>query len=298
MEEIRFWLAVIYRLRLFLIAIFYIVVFAFIKLKLLLYVAPFFALAAVAYALDRQREERGLDDFRGDWLFFRYGEQVGDHYFPIPVNPDWGGEQVRDFAHSLRVELAQRVRSRLHVRNVEVLDSLGVKDVGTGEGKAFLRLTVRSALGSLLTHFVHYAPFGQTITAHYFTYLRGTESLWELCKFIFVSPFTIWFWGPRWLMNQFSVTAAVSFFSGNSFDGIDVRTMHCLTNHVLACETEDILEKAGLLTEEIRKQIQIFQTNHYNNQYNDQSVKVLGSPNASVGSISQSVIAKAGKPAA
>ena len=298
MEEVRFWLAVLYRLRIYLIAIFYITAFAFLKLKLLLYVGPFFLLAGAAYVLDRQREERGLDHFRGDWLFFRYGEEVGSHYFPIPVDPDWGGEQVRDFAASVRVELARRVRLRLNARNVEVLDSLTVKDVGTGDGKVFMRLTVRSALGSLLTHFVHYAPFGQTITAHYFTFLRGTESVWELCKFIFISPFAIWSWGPRWLMNQFSVAVAVSSYSGNSFDGIDIRTIHCLTNDVLACATEQILEEAGLLTDEIRQQIQVFQTNHYNSQFNNQSVKVLGGSSVTMGNMSQSVLAKAGKPAA
>jgi hypothetical protein len=137
-----------------------------------------------------------------------------------------------------------------------------VKDNSTGEQKEFLRVCVRSRFGSMLTHFVHYASYGKTITTHYFTYVRGTHSDWDVVKFVLLSPFTIWFWGGSWLLNRYSVISHLSVYRASSFDGIDLVTMYCLTNRAVYEETESLLTEAGLITEEIR---QIIHGNIYNN---------------------------------
>jgi hypothetical protein len=179
--------------------------------------------------------------------------------------------------------LAQRIAARLPESLAQVLGTVVVKDRSTGEQKEFLRVCVRSRFGSLLTHFVHYASYGQTITAHYFTYVRGIHDDLDVVKFIVLSPFTIWSWGVPWLLNRYSIISHLSVYRASSFDGIDMRTMYCLTNKAVYEETEKLLTEAGLITEEIR---QVIYNNIYNN--NQQNISISNSPGASLGGVHHS----------
>jgi hypothetical protein len=107
-----------------------------------------------------------------------------------------------------------------------------------------------------------YASFGRTITAQYFTYVRGAHSDFDVMKFILLSPFTIWFWGGSWLLNRYSIIAQLSQFRVSSFEGIDLRTVYSLTNAVVFDETEKLLTEAGLITEAI---MSVIQQTVYNN---------------------------------
>ncbi|HKI06361.1 MAG TPA: hypothetical protein VKK31_30560 [Thermoanaerobaculia bacterium] len=234
--------------------------------------------AAMAYVKDKEREARGMDDFRGDWLFFRYGEQIHHAVISIPVKPDWEGAETLMFAETLRRNLARRLAGRLPPGSVEVLETLTVVDNEKAIKKDFLRMVARSTYGSMVTHFVHYAPFGQTISAHYFTYLRGSQSDWALMKFVLTSPFTIWLWGGPWLLNRHSILASLSHFHESSFDGIELATLYSLTHEVVYEETLEILDEFGLLTENVKQQI-IYQI--------QQKIEIKQSSGVSIGNVKQ-----------
>jgi hypothetical protein len=242
-----------------------------------LFLAIFFALAAMAYTKDKERETRGMDDFRGDRLFFRYGERVDHQVISIPVKPEWEGAETLMFAETLRRNLARRLAGRLPTGSVEIVETLTVADNEKNYKKDFLRMATRSSYGSMVTHFVHYAPFGQTVSAHYFTYLRGSHSEWDLAKFLLASPFTIWFWGGPWLLNRHSILSGLSHFHESSFDGIELQTLYALTHQVVYEETIAILDEFGLLTEDLKQVI-------YNIK---QKIEINKSSGVSIGSVTQ-----------
>jgi hypothetical protein len=284
MQYLRFAIQVVHRFKWIFIGLFYMALFATLQYRAFVLLVPFFILSALAYVFDKEREAQSMDDFSGGWLFFRYGEEVDRTALTIPVKPEWGIAETQASAEALRMTLAQRIASRLPEDSVQVLGNVVVTDRGTGEQKEFLRVRVCSRFGSMLTHFVHYAAFGRTITAHYFTYIRGTHNDWAMVKFVLASPFTIWFWGVPWLLNRYSVIADISWFRASSFDGIDLQTMYSLTNLVVYEETSKLLEEAGLLTEEIRQAI-------YNITYNKQNISVRSSPGMSFSGGNQSISA-------
>jgi hypothetical protein len=237
--------------------------------------------AVFAYIKDKEREAQGMDNFTGTRLFFRYGDEVHHISFSVPVKAEWSPEETTRFAARLREDLARRVGARIPPALAQA-DLLTIADQQSGEKKDFLRILVRSRFGSLLAHFVHYASYGQTVTAHYFTFVRGIQTDWAVARFVIESPFTIWFWGIPWLLNQYSIIAEISRFRTSSFDGIDLQTMYNLTRYVLLCETQEVLEEAGLLTEEVRQIIF--------NQFNStQSISVAGSSGVSFGNVNQNV---------
>ena len=274
---------VLRRLKWLFVACAYWMLFATLEAKALLVLVPCFVLSACAYMGDKAREAQSMDDFSGDRLFFRYGEQVDSTAIPIPIDQKWGFGETQSYAQTLRLSLAQRIAARLPENLVQVLGNVAVTDRGSGEQKAFLRVCVRSRFGSLLTHFVHCAHFGQTITMHFFTYVRGIHSDWDVVKFVLLSPFNIWSWGVPWLLNRYSIVSHLSVYRASSFDSIDLRTMFCLTNKVVYEELEALLTEAGLITEEIRQAIH---NNIYNN--NQQNINISHSSGVSLGGVRQS----------
>ena len=238
-------------------------------------------LAILAYRADKEREALGLDDFRDDWLFFRYGQQIDYTTIHIPVKAQWGFKETRISADTLSASLGQRIIARLPLESVQVMVRKAIADLQTGEQKEFIRISVRSMFGSSVTMFVHYAAFGQTITAHHFTFRRGTYGFWDLAKFVLASPFTIWFWGIPWLRNQHSIISRISDFRSSSFEVIDLQTMYGVAHRVVYEETADALQQVGLLTEEI-KQIINFNIQSVRNL---QSLAVMGSPNAVISGV-------------
>jgi len=235
----------------------------------------FIAVAGIAYVKDRQREELAMDDFKGSRLFFRYGELVYRTVISIPVRDEWSFQATQVSAQTLRATLAQHIAGRLPAESVQVIGDKVITDLQTGEQKKFIRVWVRSPFGSMVTFFVHYAVFGHTITAHYYTYLRGAHHTWDAVKFILASPLTIWFWLIPWLRNRYSITASSSHFRESSFDDIDILTMSCVTHRVVFGETEKMLEEANLLTEVIRQQIQSITNHNY--------IKISGSSSFNIG---------------
>jgi hypothetical protein len=211
--------------------------------------------ATFAYGRDKQRESLGLDDFSNNWLFFRYGEMIDYSTLTIPVKDHWGFKETEVSAQTLRTTLAERIAKRIPLENLHVMDRKLITDRHSGEQKEFTRILIKSKYGSSVTLFIHYAAFGQTITAHHFTHRRGTYDNWSVVRFVLASPFTIWFWGLGWLINKDSILAKISEFRGSSFDGIDITTMHAVAHRVLYEETYTLLEEADLLNEEIKQQI-------------------------------------------
>jgi hypothetical protein len=253
------------------------------RLLFVLLLSPI-ALTCFAQAQDLRRDEAGMDDFHGDWLFFRYGDLINWMTLSIPVQTDWSFKTTFDSAQASRAALAQRIAGRVPPEAVHVIDPKAVTDLESEETKHFTRVRVRSRFGSSVTFFIHYAVFGHTITSHYFTYRRGTYGTWDVVKFILASPLTIWFWGLPWLTNRYSIIAAISQFRDSSFDAIDLETMYKVTHRVIFEETEAILREAGLLTEEIAQVINY----QIANGGTLQNFQVVNSPNATVKDITQS----------
>lgn len=288
-DQLRMFIRILSGLKWILATIFYVAVIATFKIYGVLLLTLGLALVVYAYQVDKEREGSGKDDFSGGWLFFRYGEQVESSLLPIPAKPDWNKEETANFGRSLCESLAASLRVCLPPESVQVGDRL-ITDQETGEQKAFVRVLVRSRFGSTLTHFVHFAPFGRTITAHYFTYVRGPQNNWELFKFVFLSPLTIWLWGLPFLLNRYSILSEISKYRASSFDGIDLRTMHNLTHQVVLEETERLLSEAGLLTEEVKQHINyIKQTNYITNNQRFEGIQVSGSSSVSLGNVNQTI---------
>lgn len=282
MYDYRLVIATIKRFKWLLIALAYTLALEAYGLKALLLFLLLIGASLVAYNIDQEREKTGKDHFRGGWLFYRYGEDVETVYFHLPVKSDWEELKIAQFAKSLQDRLAVRLQERVPSDLVTVSSDLQITDLGTSEVKSFLRVLAKSRYGSTLTHFIHYAPFGRTLTAHYFTYLRGTYSDWEVVKFVIASPFTIWFWGLPWLLNQHSIMADISRFRSSSFDGVDIRTLYSMTKSILYEETEQLLKDVGLLTEEVQQIINI----HKHSQVNKFSIS--NSSNVTLSGVTQS----------
>jgi hypothetical protein len=284
--SLRIAIEIARRLKWFAIAVFYAAGFGVLEARFILVLLPFFLGAALAYSADRMREVAGKDDFRGGFLFYRYGEEITRLALSIPVKEEWDAAETERFAQSLQAELARRAAARLPAEAVQVTGDCGITDRSSGERKSFLRVLVRSRFGSMLTQFAHYASFGRTITAHYFSFIRGTHSDLSVVSFVLQSPFTIWFWGLPWLLNRYSIVAEISKFRKSSFDAIDLQTMYTLIHRVVLEETLQILDAAGLLTEEIKQIIHY----HIQNNNNVQNISV-SAPGTTIGAISQTVSA-------
>jgi hypothetical protein len=223
--------------------------------RLVLALLPLLLLSALAYYADQRREEHGFDDFRGDRLFFRYGELIYWAVISIPVSNQWSFEATTVSASTLRAALAQHIVQRLPPEATQVLANKLVTDLSTGQQKEFSRVRLYSTQGSSVTFIIHYAAFGHTITAQYFTYIRGAHRIWDAVKFIVAGPLTIWLWGIPWLLNRRSILADMSHFRRNSFDGIEVTTILEVAHRVIFEETKKLLEAAKLLTPALEQAI-------------------------------------------
>jgi hypothetical protein len=285
MYDFRLAIATIKRLKWLLIALAYLFAIEVYGVRAVLVFLLLIGLTAAAYRFDKEREAKGSDHFRSGRLFYRYGEEIERVYFSLPVKGEWEELKIDQFTRSTQERLAACIQKRVPSDLVAVEADLKISDLGTSEAKSFLRILARSKYGSTLTHFIHYAQFGRTLTTHYFTYLRGTVSDWDLVRFFIASPFTIWWWGVPWLLNQYSVMEGMSRFRESSFDGVDIRTLYSMTKTILYEETEQLLRDAGLLTEEVQQIINI----HKHNTVNRMSIN--NSANVNLSGVSQSASA-------
>lgn len=274
--------------KLFLIVFFYISLLTIFGLRAALPIALLMGLSLVAFIMDKEREELASDYFRGDLLFYRCGTNIDRFFFAIPVDRKWTTEEAFQFSHDLRARLATAIQKRLPDKLVQVTESLRIKDMSTQEEKVFLRVHARSKYGSKLWQFVHFAPFGNTITAHYFTYRRGSFSDWLEVEFLLTSPFTIWIWAIPWFLNRYSIVANLCRYRASSFDGIDFQTLYSMTNDVLLTETEVILHQEGLLTEEARQVL------HLHKHVQSQRINIRGAGSVMMGNVSQTTVQPAG----
>jgi hypothetical protein len=247
----------------------------------------FLAMVYITWKTDQRREERGEDDFRGRHLFYRYGEEIFSTAFPIPTNATWACEETSRFATSLRVNLANRIRKSLPEGAAQVLDPHSITNLDTQVKKDFIRVFARSERGSGLVHFIHYAPYGGSITAHYITYVRGHYNSRDIAKLILESPISFWFWILPWLANHYSLAVRISHLEDDPYDLIDLDTMYIMTQYVSLKATVAVLMEADLLTEEIRQIIVNNITNIKNK--NSQRFHISGGLVQSVGNVNQAV---------
>jgi len=242
----------------------------------------------LAYQKDIEREQAANDDFSGGGLFYRYGHEKASFSWPIPVPAESNSDGIEAFADSLRRKLADKLRQRLPSEAVHVLEPVSIRNSTNGASKQFVRIFSRSPIGSTIVHFFHLAPFGRTLTLRLNSFVRGSHTQLDVLKFAAAAPITIWAWGLRWLMNQFSILSHISRFAIDSYDDMDVDTIFTSTYFLAMDETRNLLEEEGLLTEELKQTI--FQT-----ITNNQSVSVTNASGVHIGAVSQTAPAPAPK---
>ncbi|HWM92032.1 MAG TPA: hypothetical protein VN493_14810 [Thermoanaerobaculia bacterium] len=277
------FLGAIARLKWFFILIFYFVALSIFGLRAALVITVLIGASMFAYGKDREREAGGEDHFSGEWLFYRYGEELDRVYFSLPVKEFWDAKNTENFCDSLREQLAAAIDGHLQTGLAQVKGTIPITDRSTNETKFFLRILAKSRYGSMLSIFVHFAPFGKTITAHTFTYRRGTFSEWDVVKYAICGPFTMWFWGLAWLQNRHSIIASLSHFRASSFDGIDFHTLYAMSSEALGSEMAGILKLEGMITDEAAAQI----VQHFHRVGN--TLNIVNSKGVKIGDLSQGV---------
>ncbi len=250
--------------------------------------ASVMGLSVYLVQLDKERETKGDDHFWGEGLFYRYGSAIEDISVPIPIKPDWSREQTRSFAADLRQRLASRLLVKLPDDHAQVLAPLSITEQKTQQAREFLRILIRSPYDSRLTFFLHFAPFGSTVAAQYVAYIRGRFSDWDVVKFALLSPFTIWAWLIPWMLNRYSLCAAISHYAENDFDVIDLQGIHTATRNLVLTELEKLLAEDGMLSETLRQVFNFCITNN-----NTQNMNIKGSRNV-FGPIGQSAVVSSG----
>ena len=243
----------------------------------------------IAYNRDMFRERGGADHFRGTGLFYRYGNEIHSSTIQIPVRAEWNVEETAAFADRLRELTVDRLRLRLPEQ--ASLATEEIVDTEVRQGKRFVKIITSTGRGSRLVHFLHYDSFGNSIVAHFFTYVRGTWSDFDLFEFVATSPVTFWFWGIPWLRNRFSIILAMSHLDDRSYDAIELQTRYDTIAFLLLDETRRVLADEGVLTQEVERAIVATITAV-------QNISVTGSSNVTLGAISQAASAPAAAKAA
>lgn len=238
------------------------------SLLLFLPILGLMALALVAWRVDTQREAQGKDDFWGRALFFRYGVLIDSISIPIAVKPEWDEAQTLHYTVSLRQRLVARVQPHLPAGKTHINECLTVVDRWTQRQKDFLRVLSESPRGGRLAHFIHFAPYGNTVAVHFAILLRGWYSDWDLARFAFFSPFSIWVWGVPWLLNRHSICVSISQVPDDSFDALDLQTSHITSQDLIFSALRKLLTDDGFLTEALQQII--------TNYTIDQRVKISG----------------------
>src|SRR5262245_10582965 len=209
----------------------------------MIFIVLFIVLAALAYGEDKKREQAGRDDFQRDGLFYRYGAEISHEIVPVPSPADWQLEEIHMAINSLRQVLAERLRDRLRGDGAEVIEPAVVSNLDRSYAKAFAKVVARAPQGSLLVYFIHFAAFGNSIVVHYFAFSRGLVNQWRLFRFIIESPISIWFWGIPWLQNRFSILSSISRVEDDSYETLDLQTIHTTLSKLIFEALQDTLSE-------------------------------------------------------
>ena len=288
-QQIRIAVIILRRLKWPLIFLLYYTFLSWKPVPTMCYLALFMVIGVLAYQGDLEREKQSLDDFNGGGLFFRYGLEVANANWVIPVKTEWSAEETRSFAESLRRKVAERMRRHLPDASVQVLDTVVIREKNRSLGKEFARVWTKTELGSLMVHFLHFASFGRSMALHYRSFIRGTHTSFDIVKFVLATPLSFWFWIWPWANNEYSIISRISHFCESSYDDIDLHTIYITSRDLLLTELRDILEEEGILTEELRQMI-------FNQITNNNVQNISASHGGSVtvgGSVGQTVSAPA-----
>jgi hypothetical protein len=246
------WIAAIRRFKWPLVLLFYA---AFIKVATVLAICTlglFMGLGVAAIEADRRREARRFDSFSGDSLFFRYGRELFQTRFTFSASSGLEPSEVRDLAVSLQERLSARVRASLFGQPAALDEALVVQNSRTGQEKAFIKIVALTDAETRISYFIHYQAFGMSLTAHYSAWTRGKTDEFALVKFVVMCPFSIWLWGVPWLLDRYSLMAALSGAYGDSFDEMDMATIFRAIHYDVIGQTQELLEEEGLMSEDLR----------------------------------------------
>lgn len=230
-----------------------------------------------AYEQDKEREKVSSDDFKEMGLLFRYGYEIND--VAVPIFVDLPLHQLKDLAAELANRLYHALQASFSELDMELDFPVIIKDKEyPTDQREFLKMLIRTARGSQLSHFVHLAITGKYIVVHFTTKVRGRYEWYNIVSFILLSPITIWFWGVDWWKNQYSIISSISTMLGNSYDLIDLTSYFQSTYLMVWRAIRDFLKEKDLLSDDVQQLI-------VNNITNTQNISVSKSRQVNLGNV-------------
>jgi hypothetical protein len=215
-----------------------------------------------AYMTERERIEKGNERFRGNNLFFRYGVELYNAPFHIPVKDEWTATESESFGTAL-VERIQKYFLENYgnhpLNGKQIINIIGVTDGDRpSDSRGFLKISFTGSRGSIFTRFLTYQLVGKYIVLHKFVFLLGIVHWFDLIFFLLTSPITILFWIYSWIKGEYSIYAKIAREIGNSFEILDVRTYYESSTELIENAAIAELKAQGLYTKEIGQQINNF----------------------------------------
>lgn len=229
------------------------------------YVIVIMAFTIYAFFAEKTRIEKGNESFRGDKLFFRYGEEISFASFPIPVKPSWQPENTISLGNAVLNRIQSEflnaygdtpLNGKLLVSPIWATDSTRPSDT-----RGFLKISFTGSRGAILSRFVNYQVLGKCLVINRIVHLLGIAQWYEIIFFLLASPVSIFFWIYRWIRGEYSIYGAVAGDIGNSFEIIDLRAYYVSTHEIIQNAIIEELKSHDLLSEELRMVIQ----NNFNN---------------------------------
>jgi hypothetical protein len=219
-----------------------------------MYAIFFFLFGIIAYFIDKTRHfSSPNDDFRGDNLFFRYGTEITSLIIPIGVDSTKTSKSMNDLYTELNNSITKELNAQFSASKAFSFDGIQVKDLKMeNDVRYFLRFSFTTKRNSKL-HFFIYAPIiGKQLIIHESIYLDGNYYWYDVLRFIFFSPVTMFIWGRKWLMREYSIiNSMTNRFSKSSFDYIDTLTLMRTLHFIIQIQIKEFARRNNLLSDEL-----------------------------------------------
>lgn len=221
--------------------------------------------AAAGYFIDRYLDKALHDNFKGGYLFFRYGRQFYHSIIPIGLEEGATAQDMEGLVERLHDYLRSHLHEQFANREGLQIKQLRIRDHGwKGRGekreryaeKLFLKISFQTPRKAKLHYFIHLNHLGHQLMAHHFAYLQGRHYWHHVLVFIAAAPFHAWFWAYRWVRGRYSIQSRLNrYFDPSSFDRIDLNTGFESLRFNLMMATLRFAKVYGLMAEELERAI-------------------------------------------
>ena len=224
-----------------------------------------------AFFAEKTRIESGNERFRGDNLFFRYGEEINYRSIPIPVKSTWKTEDSIEFGNSILNRIQNEFLNTYGnspLNGKQIVSPIWAADSERpSDTRGFLKISFTGGRGAIFSRFINYQILGKNIVLHRMVHLLGIAQWYEMIFFFLASPFSILFWIYRWIRGEYSVYGAIAGDVGNSFEIMDLRAYYVSTHRIIEDAIIEELKSNDLLSEELGMTLQnVFNNYNFGNQ--------------------------------